>query len=288
MLLQIKELPKDHNLVLFGDTHFGNPLTHYSGIKEAIDYIKSDKRNYAIFMGDGIEGIVIDDRRIDLQSKLSFPEQEKDDIIHELIPIKNKIINYLIGNHEWKLLKFGNMASAVCDRLNIPYGSVSSKISFYNCGHLMYRIFVHHGDGSINSKLRDAAKKRLRMLESLKGKLFDLVSDCHVMAMGHTHKMLIYRPEEQNGLFLTGESRISQHYELPDVPENGFIHPDFRYYINTGGFVKLYDAKLDNPLSSDKAISGYAERKMLSPLELGFVVLEVRKGKIAGAKKIVV
>lgn len=287
MLLQIKELPKDHNLVLFGDFHFGNPLTHYSGIKEAIYYVKSDRRAYSVFMGDGIEGIVIDDSRIDLQSKISFPEQEKNDLKFELLPIKNKIINYLIGNHEWKLLKFGNMASAICNDLNIPYGSYSSKISIYNHS-LMYRVYVHHGTGTLNSKNKDAAKRKIQLLEKLKSKLFDQASDCHVMAMGHTHKMLIYTPEEQNGLFLTGENRISQHYELPPIPEEGFIHPDFRYYINTGGFVKLQDATLFDPMSNEKAISGYAERMMLSPLELGFVVLEVRRGKIVGAKKIAV
>jgi len=281
LLLQIKDLPKDHNLVLFGDTHFGNPLTHYDGIKEVIYYIKSDRRAYSAFMGDGIEGITIDDRRIDLQSNVSFPEQEKDDIKAELRPIKNKIIIYLIGNHEWKLLKFGNMALAVCSDLKIPYGSFSAKLSIYNNDNLMYRLFLTHGAGSINSRVRDASRRRLTMLENLKGKLFMLAGDCHVMAMGHTHKMLTYSPEEQNGLFLTGEDKITQHYELPATPEKGFIHPDFRWYINTGGFEKLYDAKL-----GELPISGYAERMLLPPLELGFVVLKIRKGKIVDTEKI--
>ena len=268
-------------MVLYGDTHIGSPLTHEDGIKETVDFINK-KNRYAIFMGDGIEGITMDDPRFDPQDKMiSLPSQEKDHLINLVRPIRKKHLTWLIGNHEWRLLKFGNMALDICKDLEIEYGTWSAKLSIYDEHGLLYRIFVVHGFGSVNSRLPSALRRKTNMKENLKSKLFLLAGDTMIMAMGHSHKLLIYSPEEQIEMCLTGESKLSQHYDLPDPPKEGRIPHESRYYINTGSFLKLYG---DN----DYPQSGYAERMGLTPNELGFVNIKVRDRKVVGVEKITV
>jgi hypothetical protein len=231
-------------------------------------------------MGDAIEGIVPDDPRFDYQTKeISWPMQEKDHFRDLIRPIKNKHLTCLIGNHEWKQLSCGfNTTLELCKDLDIEYGTMSSKISVYDDHGLMYRIYVHHGFGAVNSRVRDSLRRRTTNLENLKSKLFLLMGDCELMAMGHTHKLLVFNPKEQNDLFLVGESRLRQHYELPEVPISGFIHPDFRWYCNTGSYLKLYGGNKVAPQS------GYAERMGLIPSVLGFINIKVRDRKIVDAE----
>ena len=55
-----------------------------------------------------------------------------------------------------------------------------------------------------------------------------------------------------------------------------YIHPDNRWYINTGSFLK----------SSQNGVSGYAEMFEYSPIELGFAVVEVRNKTIQNVRSI--
>lgn len=249
-------------------------MVHEDGINETIDYI-SKKNRYAVFMGDGIECITPDDPRYDAQNKPSFPIDEMNTLQKLVNPIRKKHLTWLIGNHEWKVLRScGNLALSICNNLEIEYGTFSSKISIYDEHGMMYRLFISHGDGSINSRAKEALRRTMMMKENLKSKLFLLAGDCHIQAIGHTHKLFVYSPKEQNGLYLTGETRLTQHYELPEIPTEGFIHPDYRWYVNSGSYLKLFGG------DDIKPQSGYAERKMLAPVELGFTVIKVRDRKI--------
>ena len=66
---------------------------------------------------------------------------------------------------------------------------------------------------------------------------------------------------------------LIQHYTGYD--QNApYIHPDNRWYVNTGSFCRLYV----------EGVSGYAERAGYDPMEIGFPVLRVRDGKIQGIR----
>ena len=99
--------------------------------------------------------------------------------------------------------------------------------------------------------------------------------------MGHTHKIIISPPSEV--LYLTDDDKgIKQHHGVPK--NNGYIHPDYRWYVNTGGFLKLYGEIVveddDVPMEESKLGSGYAERAMYAPLQLGFCVGLIRDNKL--------
>ena len=56
-----------------------------------------------------------------------------------------------------------------------------------------------------------------------------------------------------------------------------YIHPDHRWYCNTGSFLRLYGM----------GISSYAEIGEYDPVELGFCVARVRDRIIQGIDKVV-
>ena len=68
---------------------------------------------------------------------------------------------------------------------------------------------------------------------------------------------------------------IKQHYKFSITP-NQKIHPDHRWYVNTGSFLRLY---------GDMGVSGYAEMAWYDPIMLGFSVAKVRDRELVGVEK---
>jgi hypothetical protein len=169
----------------------------------------------------------------------------------------------LLGNHEVKLQKFGNLALLMADEIGVPYGTYSSVLSISDSHGVMYRIYLAHGWGSINSSLNQPDERHHSDKRSLKRKLFPKVAHCGVMAMGHTHKLLVKPPSHE--LYLSGEDHLKQHYTKHNYTQD-YIHPDLRWYVNTGSFYKLY---------GEGAGSGYAERAGFNPNILGFPIIKV-------------
>jgi hypothetical protein len=92
----------------------------------------------------------------------------------------------------------------------------------------------------------------------------------------NTHKLLVAKPKKK--LYLTSEDgELKQHYTKSEQTAQ-YIHPDHRWYINTGSFVR----------SQMRGISGYAERALYDPLELGYCVAKIRDRKIIGVDKVFV
>jgi len=88
------------------------------------------------------------------------------------------------------------------------------------------------------------------------------------IVLGNTHKLLVSKPEVDLFLYDDGK-QIKQGYTSSGQNEQ-YIHPDARWYGNSGSFLKLFG----------KGVSGYAEIFELDPVELGFLVLKVRQKRI--------
>jgi len=275
MRLLSKELPSTHDLVLFGDNHRGNPLEHTDGLNECIKYI-SKKGRYAAFMGDAIEAIMIDDKRYDPLTFATPPLQQMSEFVADMWPIRKKLLVMLQGNHERKLSKFGDLSEEMAKRLGVDYGTYSSIISIRDKQGEMYKIFLSHGFGSINSNLDDPADRLHTMKRALRRKLMRKSGDCLISAIGHTHKLIIVKPTDE--LYLTSSDKsIKQHYVRPS-PKQNWIPPQQRWYVNTGSFLKLYG---DN-------VSGYAEVAGYNPMEMGFAVIKVRDREVIDIEKVIV
>jgi len=279
-----RTVPANFNLFLFGDCHIGTLLHYEDGLDQLVDMLQSPyedvKHNVAIGMGDYIEAIDHSDKRFDVHSvdlgKIR-PDQQMDSFIEKMKPVKNKLVTLLDGNHEAKLTKYHNYTAYACRRLDIPYGTYSAITTFSRRNEsYMFKSFTTHGYGSINSIADDPERLESNLNLSLKRKLKNKAGDCAIMAMGHTHKLLIAKPKKK--LYLTSNGKdLEQHYTKSDQAAQ-YIHPDHRHYINTGSFMRLYL----------EGVSGYAERAMFDPMEMGFAIVKVRDCQITDVDKVFV
>ena len=267
---------KNFNLYLFGDVHAGSSLFYRKGFLKFVNTVKKDKIGYAIDMGDAIEAIMTDDKRYtDDTAREPIPLKQAKDYIDMIHPIRSKIIVRLLGNHEHKLHRFGNLSEHICHQLDIPYGTYTAKVIFTDkkTGATMFKAFVTHGFRSITNQAHDPLQREANMKARLKRLLMEKSGDCILQAMGHTHKLIVARPTTKLWLSDNG-SEIKQRYTHS---EGEYIHPDHRYVVNTGSFLKLYA----------NGVSGYAELFGYDPVELGYIKVEVRRGDILDIHKVV-
>ena len=274
-LLTIR-MPKNHNWFLPSDKHTGSLFSSESGWEKFCRMVVKSydgcKNNAIAELGDIHEAITVDDKRFAADmlnqprplEQLRVAERERE-------RIKKYYRVILSGNHDDKLWRFGNLVEDLCNHLGCEYGTYTCKVSVVDDdNNLMYKMFLTHGYGSIRSVADDPVRREANMKLGLKRKLQHKAADCAVMGMGHTHRLMIVPPKRE--LYLTDDGkRISQHYTKYD--QNApYIHPDNRWYVNTGSFCRLYV----------EGVSGYAERAGYDPMEIGFPVIRVRDGKIQG------
>jgi hypothetical protein len=235
--------------------------------------------NYGAHGGDMIEAITVDDGRFDME-ELKKKAKEKEDIPsvpleqaryakEKLEPIKEMLLYVLMGNHERRLMNFGNLTSWVCNELGVEYGTYTTKMTVLNSsGNLMYKSYDTHGIRQITSISPDPTRKEAQLKFTLKRHLQDKAGDCAVMLKHHVHKLIVTEPVQR--LYLVDDGKkIKQKYTSWGQSEE-YIHPDARWYGCAGAFMRLFG----------EGISGYAEIAEYDPVELGFLVLKVRRKKI--------
>ena len=284
-----KKVPANFNLFLFGDCHMGSILFHQDGWNQLVDMIHSPYKglpasaNYGVDMGDMVDAIMIDDPRFDFSiHQRPFYDIMVDEAVNARKPIVKKLITILIGNHEWKLLRFSNLTEKVCKVLNVPYGTWSSRITFKykRNDDLIFKAFVMHGSRNIRSRAKSPELREANEKDMLRDALKYKAGACSLAAMGHSHRLIVAEPIPELHLD-DDEQRITQIYTELDQQAKIIPHYD-RWYVNTGSFLKLYG----NREQLEQGITGYAERFGYDPIELGFTVCRVRDKKIEGVDKI--
>lgn len=282
MQLISKKLPKTHKIFFASDFHEGTIMKHKHGVQRFIKHVLADKNNYVIIGGDLAEAILIDDKRYSadtVDKQTSVPLLQYQAVVKELYPIKDRILTILEGNHDAKLAHYGNFVrDYVCKELNAPYGTYSSKITIKDLkGNNQYKIFVTHGSKNISSSADDPIRQESNMKLSLKRVLQNKAADVAIMCMGHCHKLLVAEPVSK--LYLTDdESEIQSKYTKSTHNGEQYIHPDHRYYISSGSFLKLY---------GELGVSGYAEIFGYDPVELGYAVANIENGIVKSVDKVV-
>lgn len=277
-----KRVLESYELILFGDDQEGNALKYRKGYEGCIEYILSSPNRYAIHMGDDMEAYWIDDPRYDPVILQSTPLEQQKQVVRDLKPLADsgKLITLLYGNHAHRLSpKVGNIVMNTCDaeHLNIPYGGYSCAVTFVDTYGPQFKGYFTHGRKSIRSiaddPVRRTANERLQLKQHLKNKM----GDCLLMAKGHTHRLIVTEPLTQ--LYLTTEPDIKQHYtHNPPFGKGGYVHPDHRWYANTGSFLRTLG----------EGVMGYSEFGEYDPIELGYIVVEVNDRNITNVRKVVV
>jgi hypothetical protein len=281
MQLFQKQLPKKCDLILASCVHIGSKLTHYDGIAQLKDELLSKPTNRMIFLGDLCEAILVDDsKRFDPDTQdleILTPGQQYQRFIDIFKPCAKQILYINTGNHDYKHIKTIDLVDWVCHELKVPYGTYSSKMAVTDGkGRVRFKVYTTHGNGGISSIADDPIRKLANMKLGLKRKLSPLAADCYLMAMAHTHRLIVSPPE--NELYLTdnGET-LKQHYTTAEQ-DASYIPAHLRWYVNTGSFLK----------NQILGASGYAERAMYSPVELGYVKALVEDWQIIDIQKMLV
>ena len=283
MILIEKEITQsDFNIILCGDIHQGNKLVHRSGVESLINNINK-KNTYFVFMGDATESITPRDKRYDLDtSESTTPLEQAGEIIDMFKPVRKKCLVWLTGNHESKVDGLGNLVKGkICHELGIPYGTFSCRLTLVNNNaSILFSSYFHHGAGQLTAQHPDPFVCKSMLAYKLKQKLESFGGDCLLNAMGHIHKLITYRPSDE--LYMVERNGdIKSCYTSKTIFNNNtsYINPQDRWYVSTGGFLKLY---------GDIPASGYAERGMLRPVELGYQVVRVENGTITDIRKVLV
>jgi hypothetical protein len=272
-------LPSSHDFILFGDTHEGSHMSHESGIDELVANIADCGGAYCGHMGDMIEAIAIDDKRYDFTAKVPIPFQQAQNAIKRYRPIADKMQFQLLGNHELKLWKFGNLSEYIAMELGVTYGTYSAIIEVSDTHGLLYRMYVSHGFGVLSSNAKDPEQMKANKSASLKQRMKGKAGDCLIMAMGHTHQLIVVPPSEELIIeHTTGKPK--QKYISQGNGTDAYIEPNRRWYLNTGSFYKLY--------TDDIEVSGYGEIKGYNPTELGYGVIECRDRQVSNIRKVTV
>jgi len=287
-------VPENFNLFLFGDDHMGTKLRHNKGWKTMTDMMNKSycgiKANRGIDHGDIVDAIASDDIRFNLGTVEGNLFQQIEQAFKARLPILDKLLVVIDGNHPAKLHRYGDITKLIVNRLNeatkkhkVINGTRSCHITYVNPkGELLFRHFACHGNGSINSRADSPERQELTMLLSLKKKLAPMFANTVLNSMGHTHKLLIKTPVREFCLGTTKSGKITSFHNGTVPHTDDYIHPDKRWFVNTGSFYRLFSDDCD----TDSAISGYAECAMYPPIETGFAIARVRNGRIQGIDKI--
>lgn len=291
-------VPMDFNAFLGGDDHLGTELRYDEGFKIMLDMLWKEysgvKTNTLFHMGDPLDAVFLDDPRYSpevVRDKRDCLLRQISDYADMLTPHETKISLMLDGNHANRrnMRAFGNSTEEICNRVGIPFGTYAAIITFKNRKksasiqgapigkeRTLFKFFLHHGSGSVKSVVKPHKRAKANREIAIRNILEQKSSDCILMAMGHTHQLEVYQPDEF--LYVHSEgSRIRQGWTSDRgwYGDQKFIPGDFRYYVNTGSWVKLYGKD-----------AGYAERAGYNPIPLGFTIAKVRDGEIEDVDKI--
>jgi len=268
------------DIALPGDTHIGSVSYHEKGVGHLIDHIASSGCYWA-HMGDWIETITADDKRYAWSKENPIPLLQAQEAVKTFQPIADKCFCALIGNHELKLHRFGNLVKdVICSSLSIPYGAYMAHVEVKHEGTKLFSMQLWHGPsrGLLTSQAKDYEQAIANLKASLKMRLKYMVSDCAIQACGHYHRLLTVPPTNQLYIYRQG-TKIKQGY-LDGIQTGAYIDPDRRWYVCTGSFSKLYP-------DDEDAIS-YAEVSGYKPVELGYPVIHVVDKQIKSIEQVVV
>lgn len=154
-------------VVPISDLHYGSPLCSEKHFQRTIDFIARNDNARAILNGDLLEAVTKNSLG-DVYTQKLTPQQQRDNVISMLTPIKDKILGSVSGNHEARIYRETgvDIAKDIADALGCPYRAEGMllKISFGkgNSGHenkpYTFWIYTTHGYGGARTKSAKAVK----------------------------------------------------------------------------------------------------------------------------------
>jgi hypothetical protein len=167
--------------------HVGAPQADYEFINEMVERLKEDPHGRGIYMGDGGECVTKSSKGQIYEQTMS-PQEQLNWVANKLIPVKEKMLFGVKGNHGWRTFKDSglNFDEGLCIKLGIPYFGVSA---FWNLkvGRSQYDVFTHHG---IDSGVAIGTKV-------MKAKKFEEVIIADAIMSAHSHICAVIPPHHR-------------------------------------------------------------------------------------------
>jgi hypothetical protein len=277
MELLTKKVPVNFNYFLFGDDHEGSVFRNDQGWIQLIDHMRSKidgmpaSTNLGLDHGDVIDAIDPKDPRYSASTEKGFILEQIEAAKKNRIAIKDQLVVILLGNHELKKWNYGNITRNICEALGVRYGGWSCKITFKTrAGGYLFKHYAIHGRKTITSTADDPKRRRTNKLLSLKRQLKGKCADAVLMSKGHTHWCDRLKPETDVYFGDDGKDIYTATTSADHTAE--YIHPDLRWYVNTGSFLGQQKA--------NSGLTGYAEVAEYDPMRCGYQLCKVRSGVI--------
>jgi len=265
---------KNGTIALISDTHEGIISQSEETLQEALE--RCERKKSTIVLG----GDLIEARR----PSHPYYEKSMDEGKHKTIddqirgiaakfrPFKKYIAAVMLGNHDRSHRETFDVSKKFTEYLGInrPCGMITLKAKIGDD-----RLFYFHPDKfTTNSKAGDAEQRYSNDVRKIRRFLYPLAGDCIVMAVAHIHKLRVGRPVQE--LALVGDDKDHQVYTTPDMYRDHVIPETQRYYCSTGGFMR----------TRMKDVISYSEGAGFSPTEMGYIEIQMHKGKVAEVREI--
>ena len=158
---------KELLLIPTSDVHYGNPLHSASHFRRHLKLISDTPNAVTIFNGDIIEAVTKQSKG-DIYKQSKTPQDQADDILEMVYPIRRKILGWTMGNHEYRI--YSETGIDLCKYMAKQLGAayrpegILLKITFGsgNEGHpekpYTYWVYATHGYGGARTKSGKAVK----------------------------------------------------------------------------------------------------------------------------------
>ena len=273
MRLLTSTVPSNCDIVLHGDNHEGNPATYRTGLRKLVKWIGAKPNRFFVHMGDEIEATMTDHKYYQHDPDAEdIPLRQMEAVKGIYAPVSSRCLAWIYGNHPDRLRRFGNLTEKLCKELGMPYGSKMCKLKLdTRAGAQIVKMFLWHGPRrcGLNSQAKDLVQREANQKASLKRLLERKASDCLIMGIGHVHKLIVLEPTQELLLYDDGRALRQTYLKAGDGAAR-YIEPNRRFYFAAGSFLRSYMVGKDT----------YAEDYGYDPVELGYLLVRIRKSKV--------
>ncbi|KKK85843.1 hypothetical protein LCGC14_2769170, partial [marine sediment metagenome] len=184
---------KDIEIVMLTDVQFGHVSCKLDKVREHIKWIHDEPRRFVLFGGDMIDAATSLSVASPYENRVN-PFEQVVQFVDLVMPIRDRILGYVGGNHEHRTKKLGDfsLGSFIATYLQIPYSHGKQVIDINYGKHKKFLIDLWHGGGSSRTKGAKA-----QMLHR-----FMQQGDSQLYLCGHLHDVVLlfdWRQKRHNG-----------------------------------------------------------------------------------------
>ena len=215
-------------LIIFSDLHYGNPYCSTPHFLRTRDFIRDTENCYCFGNGDLCES-TIKASKGDIFKQVGTPQDQRDWVIEQLLPIKDKILGMTTGNHEERIYRETgiDITKDIAVALGVPYRpeGMLHKLSLGDYNNrtkgkpFVFWGYLTHGYGGARTKSAKAVKAE-RASNWIHADYYAMSHDHVVNVAPDIYLMPDNRGTVGKDGFLTG--RVTAHREML-IKTNSYI-----------------------------------------------------------------